>query len=155
MEQDAYWKSHGYLNSAFEGLKNIMDIQKSVLDSPSLYKNYGDCQDVEDSSPAVEVKSGFKSYKAGGKERPILFDFNMKVKKGSIYSLLGSSGCGKTTLLSCIVGLKNLNSGEVLISGKKGGQGQCLVPGRGVGYMPQEISLYGDFSIAEGIRIGF
>lgn len=115
MEQESYQKSHGYLNSAFEGMKNIMDLQKGVLESPSPYKNYGswnlcafNAQQMENNFPAVEVKNGYKSYSAKGKKVPILFDMNMTVKKGTIYSLLGSSGCGKTTLLNCIVHLQNL-----------------------------------------------
>ena len=40
------------------------------------------------------------------------------------YGLLGASGCGKTTLLSCIVGVKFLNAGKITVlggtPGKKG-----------------------------------
>lgn len=44
---------------------------------------------------------------------------------------------GKTTLLSCIVGMTELDQGECLIFGLKPGANGCGVPGRRVGYMPQ------------------
>lgn len=65
------------------------------------------------------------------------------------YGLLGASGCGKTTLLSCIVGRKRLNSGEIWVLGGKPGTRGSGVPGKRVGYMPQEIALYAEFSIKE------
>jgi ABC-type cobalamin/Fe3+-siderophores transport system ATPase subunit len=53
------------------------------------------------------------------------------------YSLLGSSGCGKTTLLNCVVGMKHLNSGKILVFGAKTGTKASGVPGKRVGFMPQ------------------
>lgn len=67
----------------------------------------------------------------------------------SSYGLLGASGCGKTTLLSCIVGRRRLNDGEIWVLGGKPGTKGSGVPGKRVGYMPQEIALYGEFSIKE------
>jgi ABC-type multidrug transport system ATPase subunit len=62
---------------------------------------------------------------------------------------LGPSGCGKTTLLRCIVGRLQLNRGEAIVFGKRPGSRGHPVPGREVGYMPQETALYKDFSISE------
>ena len=65
------------------------------------------------------------------------------------YGLLGASGCGKTTLLSCIVGRRRLNSGDIWVLGGKPGSRGSGVPGPRIGYMPQEIALYGEFTIKE------
>ncbi|XP_060528043.1 ABC transporter G family member 20-like isoform X2 [Cylas formicarius] len=98
---------------------------------------------------AVCVRHAFKHY--GSKKNPnhVLSDLNMTVGKGTIYGLLGASGCGKTTLLSCIVGRRRLNTGEIWVLGGKPGTRGSGVPGKRVGYMPQEIALYGEFTIKE------
>lgn len=98
---------------------------------------------------AVCVRHAFKTY--GSKKNPnhVLSNLNMTVAKGTIYGLLGASGCGKTTLLSCIVGRRRLNTGEIWVLGGKPGTKGSGVPGKRVGYMPQEIALYGEFSIRE------
>ena len=68
------------------------------------------------------------------------------------YGLLGASGCGKTTLLSCIVGRRSFDSGEVLVFGGKPGTPESGIPGPRVGYMPQELALYGEFTIRETLE---
>lgn len=48
----------------------------------------------------------------------ILKDISLKIKKGEFVTLLGSSGCGKTTTIRIIAGLESLDSGEVILNGK-------------------------------------
>ncbi|KAI4460739.1 atp-binding cassette sub-family h member 1 [Holotrichia oblita] len=98
---------------------------------------------------AVCVRHAYKHYGTKKKPNRVLTDLNMTVAKGTIYGLLGASGCGKTTLLSCIVGRRRLNEGEIWVLGGKPGTKGSGVPGKRVGYMPQEIALYGEFSIKE------
>ena len=66
--------------------------------------------------------------------------------------LLGASGCGKTTLLSCIVGRRSLDSGEIYVFGREPGTKESSIPGPRVGYMPQELALYGEFTIKETLE---
>ncbi|XP_065283236.1 ABC transporter G family member 23-like isoform X3 [Dermacentor albipictus] len=80
---------------------------------------------------------------------PVIDGANMTIPKGAIYGLLGASGCGKTSLLKCLVGLSKPDSGAVLIFGQQLHEG--LVPGPGVGFMPQELALHSDFTIAENM----
>ncbi|XP_022186490.1 ABC transporter G family member 23 isoform X3 [Nilaparvata lugens] len=98
---------------------------------------------------AVCVRHAFKHYGSSKHPNHVLSNLSMTVAKGTIYGLLGASGCGKTTLLSCIVGRRRLNTGEIYVLGGKPGTKGSGVPGKRVGYMPQEIALYGEFSIRE------
>lgn len=116
--------------------------------SPVVVDNEANLNSVE----AIYVRNANKSYGVGKRRTVILDNLDMNVKKGSIYGLLGASGCGKTTLLSCIVGRRSFDSGEVMVFGGEPGTIESGIPGRRVGYMPQELALYGEFSIKETLE---
>ncbi|GLG96786.1 ABC transporter G family member 20 [Gryllus bimaculatus] len=86
---------------------------------------------------AVYVRRAVKYYGRGSRKVTILRHLNMSVPKGTIYGLLGASGCGKTTLLSCLVGRRRLDEGEVCVLGTAPGSPRSCVPGPRVGFMPQ------------------
>lgn len=51
------------------------------------------------------------------KQRPILKEFSLEIKKGGIYGLLGHNGVGKTTLLELIMGALTPTDGNVMLNG--------------------------------------
>ena len=53
------------------------------------------------------------------------------------YGFLGASGCGKTTVLSIIVGQLKLDGGSISVFGGLPGDDKIGIPGKNVGYMPQ------------------
>lgn len=79
----------------------------------------------------------------------ILKSINMSVPQGSIFGLLGPSSCGKSTLLRCLVGLIKPNSGQIRLLGSGNSDDPVKVPGSSVGYMPQDLGLYPDFTIEQ------
>ena len=59
---------------------------------------------------------------------------------------------GKTTLLRCVLGRLQPQSGLIRVFGQEPGSDYSPVPGPGVGYMPQELALFPDFTIMETLR---
>ena len=62
----------------------------------------------------LELKELTKSFG----ETKVLRGLNIQIARGEFITLLGSSGCGKTTTLRIIAGLEDPDSGEVLLNGK-------------------------------------
>ncbi|XP_071441927.1 ABC transporter G family member 20-like [Hetaerina americana] len=96
---------------------------------------------------AVQLRRASKHYGSGRTKVKILDGLDMTVTQGTIYGLLGASGCGKTTLLSCVCGLLKLDGGDIMVLGGRPGDKGSGVPGHRVGYMPQELSLLQEFTI--------
>ena len=63
---------------------------------------------------AVDV---VKTYDTGYSEVPALRGVSLAVQKGEMVAIMGPSGCGKTTLLNCLSGLDDVNSGQVIVAG--------------------------------------
>ncbi|MGC8913075.1 MAG: ABC transporter ATP-binding protein [Thermoplasmata archaeon] len=67
----------------------------------------------------VEASDVHKIYTTGSTKVHALRGVSLSIKKGEILSVMGPSGCGKTTLLNCLSGLDNINSGTIKIEGKR------------------------------------
>ena len=63
----------------------------------------------------VDIK---KNYLSGENEVQALKGINLEFRKSEFVSILGQSGCGKTTLLNIIGGLDRYTSGDLIINGK-------------------------------------
>ncbi|XP_071441103.1 ABC transporter G family member 20-like [Hetaerina americana] len=101
---------------------------------------------------AVFVRGACKSYGEKRNAVVVLKELNMTVPRGAIYGLLGASGCGKTTLLSAIVGIRSLDSGQLRVLGGSPGNKDSGVPGHRVGYMPQDIALMDSLTIGQTMK---
>ena len=66
----------------------------------------------------LELKNIKKTYVTGDEKVEALKGINLKFRESEFVSILGQSGCGKTTLLNIIGGLDRYTSGDLIINGK-------------------------------------
>ncbi len=69
-------------------------------------------------TPIIEAQEVCKNYYLGEVEVQALHGVSLSIDPGEMVAIMGPSGCGKTTLLNCLSGLDNFDSGSVYIDGQ-------------------------------------
>ncbi|NOL49686.1 ABC transporter ATP-binding protein [Pelistega europaea] len=100
-----------------------------------------------------DVKLG---YPQGNGFKTIIEAFSMHLARGENACLLGSSGCGKTTILRAIAGFEPLYGGEILLDGDIIAKTGYMVPPeqRHIGMMFQDYALFPHLTVAQNIAFG-
>ena len=94
------------------------------------------------------VKNLSKTIKKTG----IIHDFSLEVKSGEIVGLLGPNGAGKTTTFYMICGLIAPTHGEIFLDDKVITKTPLHIRAKyGIGYLPQESSIFKDLSVEENL----
>ena len=95
-------------------------------------------------------------HKGFGSRHPVLRGVSLEVPQGTFTAVLGPSGSGKTTLLRAVAGFGRPEEGTIEIGGRVvDGAGVFVPPSkRGIGYVPQEGSLFPHLDIAANIGFG-
>ncbi len=93
---------------------------------------------VRNVQKAFRLRAGVGPDNKDEKDRllQVLGGVSFDVRQGEIVSLIGESGCGKTTLLRIVQGLIRLDAGSVLVDGKP-----VTAPGRDRGFVFQQATL--------------
>lgn len=125
-----------------EVLDELPDISDEGAAQPELRVEHGD----------VEFRDvSFRYYKGSSAE--VLSHINLHIKAGSTVGIIGSTGCGKTTLVSLIPRLYDTDSGEVLVDGVNVRDYSLYHLREGVGMVLQKNVLFSG-TIAENLRWG-
>jgi manganese/zinc/iron transport system ATP- binding protein len=97
--------------------------------------------------PAIEVRDLTVAYR----DRPVLWDVDLRVPPGVLMAIVGPNGAGKTTLIKAILGLIRPAAGEVLVNGRP-----YAADRRAVAYVPQRGSVEWDFptSVRDVVTMG-
>lgn len=82
----------------------------------------------------------------------VLSDINLHIRNGELMSIIGPSGVGKTTILSIIAGLVDIDSGNVILNGKD--ITKTPPEKRGVSYIFQSPLLFPHMNVLENICFG-
>ena len=125
-----------------EVLDELPDISDEGAAQPELRVEHGD----------VEFRDvSFRYYKGSSAE--VLSHINLHIKAGSTVGIIGSTGCGKTTLVSLIPRLYDTDSGDVLVDGVNVRDYSLYHLREGVGMVLQKNVLFSG-TIAENLRWG-
>jgi len=83
--------------------------------------------------------------------KPSVNHTNLKIEEGSFVTILGASGCGKTTLLKMVNRIYDMTSGRILVHGQDITKMPVTDLRRNIGYVIQQIGLFPHMTIAENI----
>jgi len=97
----------------------------------------------------LQMKDLTKIYPTPKGDYVVLEDLQLKIMKEEFVSIIGHSGCGKTTLLTMIAGLNNISGGEILLN-----EFPIKGPGPDRGVIFQSPSLYPWMTALENVLLG-
>jgi len=100
----------------------------------------------------LEVKGLAKSFHG----HPVLHDIDLNLQSGTTTAVVGSSGCGKTTLLRLIAGFETPDAGTITLAGRQVATPESAVAPhrRGVGYVAQDGALFPHLTVGQNIAYG-
>ncbi len=89
-----------------------------------------------------------------GRNEPVLKKLSFSIEEGSVNAILGCNGCGKTTLLDCLIGYNRPQSGSITVFGKDISELGPKEFAENVSYVPQSTDINMDYRVSEFILFG-
>jgi nitrate/nitrite transport system ATP-binding protein len=98
--------------------------------------------------PILALEKVAKSFQRGAQTTEVLRDVDLTVARGEFISIIGHSGCGKSTMLNLIAGLTRVTNGVVLLDNK-----EVSAPGPDRAVVFQNHSLLPWLTVYDNVRI--
>lgn len=95
---------------------------------------------------AIEVKNLVKKYK----EILALDHFNLEIREGEVFGLLGPNGSGKTTTINCILSLLQYNEGDIRVFGREMRPDSYDLKGQ-IGVVMQNVAVFDELNVYENV----
>ena len=100
-------------------------------------------------APLLRLRSVTKVFPSDGGPVTALSDISFDVREGEFVCLVGTSGCGKSTILSLVAGLLEASDGRAWLAGS-----EILGPGPDRGLVFQRDNLFPWLTVTENVRFG-
>ena len=100
-------------------------------------------------TPYLKLDHVDKSFTRGSQTTEVLKEVNLSIDKGEYVSVIGHSGCGKSTMLNIIAGLTTVTTGGVLLEGR-----EVNSPGPDRAVVFQNHSLLPWLTVYDNVRLG-
>lgn len=97
------------------------------------------------STPLIEARNVWKNYG----DNVVLESMNIKVNAGEFVTMVGTSGCGKSTFLKMLLGMETVSRGELLLDGKAIPQ----EPDQSRGIVFQQYSVFSHLTVLQNVII--
>lgn len=121
-----------------------------LMDSPDKTPDSENAKPLENVRGDIEFNNVSFSYTP---DRPLIKNFNLKVKQGQRVAIVGPTGCGKTTLINLLMRFYDVCGGEIKIDGKPAASFTTDSIRRSFGMVLQESWLYNG-TIRDNIAYG-
>lgn len=99
----------------------------------------------------IEIKDAAFSYDG---KRTIFEHINFRVEEGEIFCIIGPNGCGKSTLIDCVLGLNKLKTGQILIGGRPMESLKPRELAEHVAYVPQGHKTTFAYTVLDVVTMG-
>lgn len=101
---------------------------------------------MDNNTPIIRIKHLWKEYG----DNIVLERLNLDVNEGDFISIVGASGCGKTTFLNMMLGTEKPSRGEILLDGEP----LAAEPGVERGIVFQKYSVFPHLTVLENVMLG-